>query len=64
MFINDPCLNKIQSQNPLTVRLPNITTVESTNTAALDIPKLNKAASIANIFSGMANHSLLSAGQL
>jgi hypothetical protein len=64
MLINAPCLNKIKSQNPLTVRLPNGVTVESTHTASLDIPKLNKAASIAHIFPGMANHSLLSVGQL
>jgi hypothetical protein len=57
-------LNKIKSQNPLTVRLPNGTTMESTHTAALDIPELNKAASIVHILPGMANHSLLSVGQL
>jgi hypothetical protein len=38
--------------------------MESTHTASLDIPELNKAASIAHIFPGMANHSLLSVGQL
>jgi hypothetical protein len=38
--------------------------MESTHTAALNIPELNKYASIANIFPGMANHSLLSVGQL
>jgi hypothetical protein len=30
----------------------------------LDIPELNTAASIAHFFPGMANHSLLSVGQL
>jgi hypothetical protein len=48
----------------LTVRLPNGATIESTHTAALDKPELNKDASIANFFPGMANHSLLSVGQL
>jgi hypothetical protein len=38
--------------------------MESTHTASSDIPKLNKAATIAHIFSGMANHSLLSVAQL
>jgi hypothetical protein len=38
--------------------------MESSHTAALDIPELNSAASIAHVFPGMANHSLLSFGQL
>jgi hypothetical protein len=38
--------------------------MESTHTASLDIPKLNKSASIAHIFSGMVNHSLLSVWKL
>jgi hypothetical protein len=52
------------SQNPLTVRLPNGATMESTHTAALKIPELNKAASIAHVYPGMANNYLLSVGQL
>jgi hypothetical protein len=64
MLVNAPCLNKIKSQNPLTVRIPNGSTMELNHTAALNIPELNKAASIANIFPGVANHSLLSVGQL
>jgi hypothetical protein len=64
LLVNAPCLNKIQSQNHLTVRLPNGATMESTHTETLDIPELNKALSIAHIFPGMANHSLLSVGQL
>jgi hypothetical protein len=64
MLVNAPCLNNIKSQNPLTVRLPNGATMESPHTAALDIPYLNKAASIVHVFPGMANHSLLSVGQL
>jgi hypothetical protein len=64
LLVNTPCLNKIKSQNPLTVRLPNGATMESSHTAALNIPELNKAASIAHISPGMANHSLLSVGQL
>jgi hypothetical protein len=38
--------------------------MESTHTTSLDIPELNKAVSIAHISLGMANHSLLSVGQL
>jgi hypothetical protein len=38
--------------------------MESSHTADLDIPELNATASKAHIFPGMANHSLLSVGQL
>jgi hypothetical protein len=64
MLVNAPCLNKVKSKNPLTVRLPNGATMESSHTAALDIPELNKAGSIAHVFPGMENHSLLSVGKL
>jgi hypothetical protein len=56
--------NKIKSQTPLTVRLPNGATIESSRTADLDIPELNAAASKAHVFPGMANHYLLPVGQL
>jgi hypothetical protein len=46
------------------VRLPNGATMESSHTAELDIPKLNAAASKSHVSPGMANHSLLSFGQL
>jgi hypothetical protein len=46
------------------VRLPNGATMESSHTADLDIPGLNASASKAHVFPGMANHSLLSVGQL
>jgi hypothetical protein len=64
LLVNAPCLNKVKSQNPLIVILPNGATMESAHTASLDIPQLNKAASIAHILPGMANHSLLSVGEL
>jgi hypothetical protein len=48
----------------LTVRLLNGATMDSTHTASTDIPELSRAASIAHIFSGMVNHSLLSVGKL
>jgi hypothetical protein len=38
--------------------------MESSHTAELDIPELNAAASKAHVFPEMANHSLLSVGQL
>jgi hypothetical protein len=38
--------------------------MESSHTAAFDIPELNTAESIAHVSPGMANHSLLSVGQL
>jgi hypothetical protein len=38
--------------------------MESSHTAELNIPELNATASIAHVFAGMDNHSLLSVGQL
>jgi hypothetical protein len=38
--------------------------MESSHTAELDIPELNAAASKAHVFPSMANHYLLSVGQL
>jgi hypothetical protein len=38
--------------------------MESSHTAELEIPELNAAAYKARFFPGMANHSLLSVGQL
>jgi hypothetical protein len=38
--------------------------MESSHTSELDIPELNAAASKAHVSPGMANHSLLSVGQL
>jgi hypothetical protein len=64
ILVTAPYLNKVASRNPLTVRLPNGATMESSHTADLDIPGLNAAASKAHVFPGMAHHSLLSVGQL
>jgi hypothetical protein len=55
-------MNKVKSQTPLTVRLPNGANMESSHTAELNIPELNAAASIAHVFPVMFNHSLLSVG--
>jgi hypothetical protein len=38
LLVNAPCLNKVKSQNLLTVRLPNGATMESSHTAELNIP--------------------------
>jgi hypothetical protein len=48
----------------LTVRLPNGATMESSRNAELNIPEMNPASSVAHVFFGMANNSLLSVGQL
>jgi hypothetical protein len=64
LLVNAPCLNKVKSQTPLTVRLPNGAAMESSRTAELNIPHLNATASIPHGFPGMANHYLLSVGQL
>jgi hypothetical protein len=60
LLVNAPCLNKVKYRTPLTVLLPN----GSNNTDEFDISELNDAASKAYVFPGMANHSLLSVGQL
>jgi hypothetical protein len=64
LLVNAPCLNKVKSRTPLTVRLPNGATMESSHTTELDIPELNAAASKAHFPPGMADHSLISVGQL
>jgi hypothetical protein len=64
LLCNAPCLNTVKSRTPLTVRLPNGATTESSHTTELEIPELNTAASKAHDFPGMANHSLLSVGHL
>jgi hypothetical protein len=64
LLVNAPCLKKVKSRTPLTVRLPNGATMESSDTAELDIPELSAAASKAHVFPRMSNHDLLSVGQL
>jgi hypothetical protein len=64
LLVNAPCLSKVESRTPLTVRLSSGSTMESSHTADLEIPELNAAASKAHVFPGMAHHSLLSVGQL
>jgi hypothetical protein len=57
-------LNKVKYQTPLTVRLPNGATMESSHAVNLDIPELNAPASKAHVLPGKADHYLLSVGQL
>jgi hypothetical protein len=64
LLVNAPCLSKVKSQTPLTVRLPNGAIMESSHTAELNIPELNAVASKAHFSPGMASHYLLSVGQL
>jgi hypothetical protein len=64
LLVTAPCLNKVVSRYPLTVRLPDGATMESSHTADLDIPELNADASKAHVLPGMAHHYLLSSGQL
>jgi hypothetical protein len=64
VLVTAPCLSKVPSRNPLTVRLPNGATMEFSHTADLDIPEFNDALSKAGVFPGMAHHSILSVGQL
>jgi hypothetical protein len=53
-----------QSQISNSVRLLNGATMESSHTSELNIPAMNADASIAHVFPGMSNNSLLSVGQL
>jgi hypothetical protein len=64
LLVNALCLNKVRSRTPLTVRLPNGVTMESSHTAELDIPELNADAFKAHVHPGIDNHSFLSVGQL
>jgi hypothetical protein len=48
----------------LEVRLPNGDTITSTHTATLNMPSLPQAARLAHILPGLAQHSLLSVGQM
>jgi hypothetical protein len=49
LLVIAPCLNKVTSRTPLTVRLPNGATMESSHTTELDILELNAAASKSHV---------------
>jgi hypothetical protein len=57
LLANAPCVNKVKSQTPLTVRLPNGDTMESSHTTDLDIPEMNAATSKAHFSPGIQSDS-------
>jgi hypothetical protein len=61
---NTKCSNKQYTTTPWEVRLPNGETIMSTHTATLNIPSLSQAARLAHILPGLAQHLLLSVGQM
>jgi hypothetical protein len=61
---NAHCKNKLLTQYPLEVRLPNGAIIASTHTATLDLPSFPRAARKAHTLPGLAQHSLLSVGQV
>jgi hypothetical protein len=61
---NSKCSNKKATTTSLVVRLPNGDTITSTHTATLNMPYLPHAARQAHILPGLAQHSLLSVGQM
>jgi hypothetical protein len=64
MLANAQCTNKLLTETPLEVCLPNGATIASTHTATLNLPSLPHAARQAHILPGLAQDSLLSAGQM
>jgi hypothetical protein len=57
-------INKRSALNPIAIRNPNGSIMYSTHEAELDLPLLPKAARQVHIVPELANHSLLSIGQL
>jgi hypothetical protein len=64
ILANAKCSNKIPTDTPLAVRLPNGDTITSTHTATLNMPSLQHTARHAYILPGLAQHSLLYVGQM
>jgi hypothetical protein len=64
LLANAKCTNKVLAETPLEVRLPNGATIVSTHTATLNMPSLPHAARQAHILPGLAQHPLLSVGQM
>jgi hypothetical protein len=64
MLANAKCTNKVLAETPLEVRLPNGATIASTHTTTLNMPSLPHASRQAYILPGLAQHSLLSVGQM
>jgi hypothetical protein len=64
LLANAKCSNKIPAATPLAVHIPNGDTIASTHTAMLNMPSLPHTAIQAHILPGLAQHSLLSVGQM
>jgi hypothetical protein len=64
LIANYHCKNKVLTQTPLEVHLPNGATIASTHTVTFDRPLFPRAARQAHILPGLAQHSLLSVGQM
>jgi hypothetical protein len=64
LLANAKYSNKIFTATPFAVRMPNGDTIASTHTATLNMPSLPHAARQAHILPGLAQHSLLSVGQM
>jgi hypothetical protein len=52
------------AQSPIQVKLPDGSSIYSTHTCHINLPGLPEAATLAHIFPGLANHALISIGQL
>jgi hypothetical protein len=64
LLANPQCMNKLLTEIPLEVRLPNVATIASTHTATLNLPSLAHSARQAHTIPGFAQHSLLSVGKM
>jgi hypothetical protein len=64
LIANAHCKNKVLTQTPLEVRLPNGATIASAHTATLNLLSLPNAARQAHILPGLDQHSLLYVGQV
>jgi hypothetical protein len=64
LIANSHCKNKLLIQTQLEVHLPNGATIASTHTETLNLPSLPNASRQAHILPGLAQHSLLSVGQM
>jgi hypothetical protein len=59
-----PCSNKQEAHVPLSVNMPNGTTIQSSHTCDLLLADLTPQARQAHIFPGLVHNSLISVGQL
>jgi hypothetical protein len=56
LLANAQCKNKLLTETPLEMHLPNGATIASTHTATLNLPSLPQAARQAHILLGLAQH--------